>query len=48
MLLKITSFCTLHKSLVSTGFTEQIIPILRILYYNGSLVTWTVVGLTKK
>jgi hypothetical protein len=40
MLLKISSFCTLHKSPVSTGFAEQITPILRILCYNGSLVTW--------
>jgi hypothetical protein len=38
-----SSFCTTHKSSVSTGFTEQIMP---ILHYNGSLVTWTVVGLT--
>jgi hypothetical protein len=37
---------TIHKASVSTGFTEQIMPILRILCYNGSLVTWTVVGLT--
>jgi hypothetical protein len=46
MLLNICSFCTTHKFSVSTGFTEQIMPILRILCYNGSLVTWTVVGLT--
>jgi hypothetical protein len=46
MLLKISSFCTIYKSSVSTGFTEQIMPILRILCYNGNLVTWTVVGLT--
>jgi hypothetical protein len=46
MLLKISSFCTTHKSSASTGFTEQIMPILRNLCYNGSLVTWTVVGLT--
>jgi hypothetical protein len=46
MLLNISSFCTTHKSSVSAGFTEQIMPILRILRYNGSLVTWTVVGLT--
>jgi hypothetical protein len=39
-------FYTTHKSSVSTGFTEQFMPILRILCYNGSLVTWTVVGLT--
>jgi hypothetical protein len=46
MLWKISSFCTTHKSSVRKGFTEQIMPILRILCYNGSLVTWTVVGLT--
>jgi hypothetical protein len=39
MLLEIYSFCTTYKSCVSTGFTEQIMPILRILRYNGSLVT---------
>jgi hypothetical protein len=38
-----SSFCTTHKSSVSTGFAEQIMPILRD---NGSLVTWTVVRLT--
>jgi hypothetical protein len=46
MLLKISFVCTIHKSSVSTGFTEQIMPILRILRHNGSLLTWTVVGLT--
>jgi hypothetical protein len=39
-------FCTTRRSSVSSGFTEQIMPILRILCYNGSLVTWTVVRLT--
>jgi hypothetical protein len=39
MLLNISSFCTTHKSSVSTGLTEQIMPILHILFYNGSLVT---------
>jgi hypothetical protein len=39
MLLKILSS-------VSTGFAEQIMTILYILCYNGSLVTWTVVSLT--
>jgi hypothetical protein len=33
-------------SSVRTGFTEQIMPILRILFYNGKLATWTVVSLT--
>jgi hypothetical protein len=33
-------------SFVGIGFTEQIVPLLRILYYNGSIVTWTVAGLT--
>jgi hypothetical protein len=41
-----SSFCTTYKSSVSTGFANQIIHILRILCYNGSLVTWTVVSLT--
>jgi hypothetical protein len=41
-----SSFCTTHQSSVSTGFTEQIMPVLRILCYNGSLVIWTVVNLT--
>jgi hypothetical protein len=41
-----SSFCTTHKSAVTTVFAEQIMPILRILCYNGSLVTWTVVSLT--
>jgi hypothetical protein len=42
----ISPFCTIHKSSVSPGFVKQIMPILRILCYNGSLVTWTVVSLT--
>jgi hypothetical protein len=33
--IKNSSFCTTHKSSVSTGFTE-IMPNLRILCYNGS------------
>jgi hypothetical protein len=41
-----SSFYTTHKSSVSPGFVEQIMPILRILCYNGSLITWTVVSLT--
>jgi hypothetical protein len=40
------SFCTIHKSSVNIDFTEQIMSILRILCYNGSLVIWTVVSLT--
>jgi hypothetical protein len=39
MLLKI-----IYKSAVSTNFAKQIMSILRILYYNGSLVTRTVVS----
>jgi hypothetical protein len=46
MLLKISSLCTAHKFSVSTCFSEQIMPILLILCYNGRLVTWTVVSLT--
>jgi hypothetical protein len=41
-----SSLRTTHKSSVSPGFAKQIIPILRILCYNGSLVTWIVVRLT--
>jgi hypothetical protein len=37
---------TMQKSSVSTGFAEQIMPILHILRYNGSLATWMVVSLT--
>jgi hypothetical protein len=36
---KIHSFCNTHKSSVSKGFAEQIMPILDILCYNGSLVS---------
>jgi hypothetical protein len=42
----LSSFCTEHQSSVSIGFTEQIMPILRILCYNGSLVIRKVVSLT--
>jgi hypothetical protein len=35
----------MHKFSVNTGFAKQIIPILCILCYNGSLVTRTVVSL---
>jgi hypothetical protein len=41
-----SSFCTIYKSSVCTGFVNQVTPILRILCYNGSLVTWTAVSLT--
>jgi hypothetical protein len=37
---------TIYKSSVSTGFAKQIMSILRILCFNGSLVIWTVVSLT--
>jgi hypothetical protein len=46
ILLKTFPFALHANPLVSTGFAEQIMPILRILCYNGSLVTWTVVSLT--
>jgi hypothetical protein len=36
---------TAYKSSDSTGFAKQIMPILSILCYNGSLVTWTFVSL---
>jgi hypothetical protein len=31
--------CTIYKSSVSTGFAKQIMSLLRILRYNGGLVT---------
>jgi hypothetical protein len=39
-------FCFCTKSSASPGFTKQIMPILRILFYNSSLVTSTAVSLT--
>jgi hypothetical protein len=33
-----SSYCTVYKSSVSPDFAKQIMPILRILCYNGSLV----------
>jgi hypothetical protein len=44
--IKNSRFCTIYKSSVSPGFAKQIIPILRISCYNGSLATWTVGSLT--
>jgi hypothetical protein len=41
-----SSFCIIYKSSVSTDFAKQIMPILHILLYNGSLVTWKVASLT--
>jgi hypothetical protein len=38
-------FCTIYKSSVSTGFAKQIMLILRVLCYNGRLVTWTILSL---
>jgi hypothetical protein len=46
MLMKILPLATTHKSSVSIGFRGQIMLILRILCYNGSLVAWTVVSFT--
>jgi hypothetical protein len=43
MLLKILPFALCTSPLVSTDFAKQIMPILRILCYNGSLDTLTVV-----
>jgi hypothetical protein len=43
MLLKMSCFCL---SCISTGFAEQIMPVLHVLCYNGSLVTSTIVSLT--
>jgi hypothetical protein len=45
MLLKFF-LCTIYKTSVSTGFAKQIMPILRILCYNDSLITWMVVSIT--
>jgi hypothetical protein len=36
----------IYKSSVSTGFSNQIMPILHTLRCNGSLITWTVASLT--
>jgi hypothetical protein len=44
MILKIIP-CAPYTSPVSPGFAKQIMPVLFILCYNGSLVTWTVVSL---
>jgi hypothetical protein len=41
-----SSLCTIYKSSVSPGFAKQIMSVLLILCYNGSLVTWTVISLT--
>jgi hypothetical protein len=41
-----SSFCTIYKPPVSTGFVKQIMPTLHILCYNGSLVPWSAVSLT--
>jgi hypothetical protein len=41
-----SSFWAMYTSSVSTGFAERMRPILLILRYNGSLVTWTVLSLT--
>jgi hypothetical protein len=41
-----SSLCTICKSSVSAGFAKQIMLILRVLCYNGTLVTWKVVTLT--
>jgi hypothetical protein len=41
-----SSICTIYKFSVSTDFTEQIMHILLILCYNGSLVIWMAWSLT--
>jgi hypothetical protein len=43
---EISFFCTAQTSSVITGYAEQIMPILRVFRYNGTLVTFTVVRLT--
>jgi hypothetical protein len=40
-----SSFYNTYKSFVRLGFAKHIMPILFSLCYNGSLVTWTVLGL---
>jgi hypothetical protein len=44
--IEILPFALHTKSWVSTGFAKQIMPSLRILRYNGSLITWMVVSLS--
>jgi hypothetical protein len=39
------SLCTIFKSPLSPSFAKQIMSLLLILCYNGSLVTWTVISL---
>jgi hypothetical protein len=41
--IKICSLCNICTSSVSTGFAQQIMSVLLILWYNGSFITWTVV-----
>jgi hypothetical protein len=43
MLMKVLPVALYTSPLVSTGFAMRIMPILRILCYNGNLVIWTVV-----
>jgi hypothetical protein len=38
-------FFFVHSS-ISPGFAKQIMPILRVLYYDGSLVNWKILSLT--
>jgi hypothetical protein len=44
--IKNSFFCTIYKPPVSPGFRKQIMLILCILCYNGSLVSWMVISLT--
>jgi hypothetical protein len=46
MLLKILSFALYTNPLSLQALAKQIMPVLRILCYNGSLVTSTIVRLT--
>jgi hypothetical protein len=45
-IIEISPLCSIYKSSVSPGFAKQIMSILHNLYYNGSLVTWTVISST--
>jgi hypothetical protein len=45
MVIENLSLCTIYESSVGPGFAKQIKSILRILRYNGSLVTVTIVSL---
>jgi hypothetical protein len=41
-----SSFWTIYKSSISSGFAKHIMRFLCILYYNSSLVIWAVISLS--